>query len=296
MCSNLFEPKVIDRIRNQRVGVCLSSGFFGFYHQAGVLAALEEYGIRPHGITGTSAGALVAALYAAGLPLPTITEELLALGRKSFWDLHWPFTKSGFGLLAGYRFKSKLAELLPVHSFEECEIPLTVGAYDLTDGRVRHLSKGPLIPAVYASCAYPYLFPPEKMNGTRLWDGGFGEKCALVPFLEREDIDLVILSYMPKNETERSELDGIGAFIPPWTSFFADTPIAERRERDIRSIEVLEDAGKQVLIFAPERVRLGPFSLHKGLAAFEKGRVGTLRILQSRGDEKLGSPRLARRP
>ncbi|MCP4606471.1 MAG: hypothetical protein GY847_39185 [Proteobacteria bacterium] len=283
---------IADSIRNKRVGLCLASGFFGFYHQAGVLAALEEKSIRPVRITGTSAGAITASMYAAGLEADEIRRELLALRRNSFWDMHWPLTRRGFGLLAGYRFSAELARVLPVHSFEECSIPLAVGSYDLENGRVRHFSSGPLIPAVYASCAYPYLFTPIEIDGRCYWDGGFSEKCALVPFLKDPEVDVVIVSYMARRESQRVKPTGLRAFLPPLSSIFADTPQDERQERDQTSVRLLREAGKEVLVFAPERLWLGAFSMNKGSQAFEQARAGTLCILESEGDNLLGCQHL----
>ncbi len=281
------------RIRDKRVGVCLASGFFGFYHQAGVLRALEEQGIEPLTLTGTSAGALTGSIYAAGLDPRATGDALISLKRQSYWDMHWPFTRLGFGMLAGHRFRSELARVLPVHSFEECRTPLTVGVYDLEDGRVKHISSGPLIPAVYASCSYPYLFTPAELNGRRYWDGGFGEKCALVPFLKEPEVDVVIVSYMPRGGQPREGRAGIRAFLPPLSSLMADTPYEERYERDVTSVRLLREAGKEVLVFCPDRVRLGPFTMHKGAEAFERGREGTLAILDSSDDKLLGAPQLS---
>jgi predicted acylesterase/phospholipase RssA len=279
---------LMEKLLGKRVGVCLASGFFGFYHHTGVLAALEEKGIRPVRMTGTSAGALTASMYAAGLKVDEIKKDLLALDRKSFWDMHLPTTRLGFWLLAGHRFKAELGRALPVHSFEECSIPLTVGVYDLDDGRAKHISKGPLIPAVYASCALPYLFTPAEIDGRRYWDGGFGEKCALVPFLKEPDVDVVLVSYMPRSRSRRKERSGLLALLPPISSLFANTPYEERHERDLRSVELLRQANKAVYVLAPERVWLGPFTMQKGEEAIEHAFKGTLKILESIGDESLG--------
>ena len=108
-----------DSLKNKRVGLALSGGFFGFFHHAGVLEALDELGIRPARLTGTSAGALVASMYAAGLEPNEVRRELLSVRRGDFWDPQLPFTRRGFGLLAGYRMSAELSRVLPVHRFED---------------------------------------------------------------------------------------------------------------------------------------------------------------------------------
>jgi NTE family protein len=281
---------IAEKLAGKRVGVCLASGFFGFFHHAGVLQTLAALGVRPARITGTSAGALVGSMYAAGLDPDQIADELTAIGLADFWDMHFPFTRDGVGLLAGHRFRSRLAQALPVHRFEDCRVPLSVGAVDIDDGRVRHFSAGSLLPAVHASCAVPYLFTPVRVDGRRYWDGGFGEKCPLVPFLGDPRLDAVVISYLPLREARREEAGrGLRSLLPPFSSIFADTPPEERVERDRASVARLREAGIEVLVLAPERVWLGPFSLERGPRALTQGREGARRILESADESLLGA-------
>jgi predicted acylesterase/phospholipase RssA len=292
--SNSTSTTFADEIREKRVGLALASGFFGFYHHAGVLTALHQRGIRPTRVSGASAGALVASMYASGSSPAQIAEDLLAVKRSDFWDAHWPWSRTGFGLLAGHKFASVLSRTLPVHRFEDCDIPLSVNAYDIEEGRTRHLDSGALIPAVRASCAVPYLFSPVEIDGRRYWDGGFAEKTPMVPFFLDSDVDVVIVSYMPPREDRpENKKSGILSFLPSPSSFLADTPPDERRERDQASVRLLRDAGKRVMVLAPERVWLGPFSLDRAGAAMDQGREGALEILDSNDETALGAPTLS---
>ncbi|MFO8074310.1 MAG: patatin-like phospholipase family protein [Polyangia bacterium] len=276
------------RLRGRRVGLALASGFFGFYHHAGVLLALDELGVRPARVAGNSAGALVGSLYAAGLAPAEIRDLLLSVRRGDFWDPGWPLGKTGFGLLAGHRFAATLAEALPVHSFDRCRAPFAAGVYDLDDGRVRHLDDGPLIPAVLASCAVPYLFSPVEIDGRRYWDGGFGEKTPLVPFLTSRDVDAVVVSYLPPRTGGKSEKSGWRRFVPSLSSLAASIPELERVERDRESARLLRENGIDVLVLAPERVELGPFSLGRAPEAMRRGRLGARAILDSNDESLLG--------
>lgn len=281
---------VAEQIAGKRVALALSAGYFGFYHQAGVLLALEEQGIRPEIVIGNSAGALVASMYASGLSPVEIRESLLALKREDFWDPQWPFTRHGFGLLAGERFRAELGRVLPTHTFETCRLPLVVGVYNIGTGRVRHIDSGPLIPAVYASCALPYLFTPQEINGCHYWDGGFAEKTPLAPLVHRQSIEVVIVSYLPQRDANHQQLL---PFIPKRLSVFADTPYEERVERDRAALRLLEEAGKEVVVLAPKPMKLGPFALEHAPRAFELGRFGATKLLVSDG-RQLGSTELSR--
>lgn len=268
-----------ERLRGRRVGLALASGFFGFYHHAGVLEAIVERGIRPARLTGASAGALVGSMYCAGLDPPDIGRALLEVRRSDFWDAHWPFTDKGFGLLAGSAFEARLSKVLPVHGFEQCRVPLSVSVYDINTGRVRYLEAGPLVPAVHASCAVPYLFAPVEIDGRRLWDGGFGEKTPLAPFLSGEPVDTVVVSFLPHRDRGVGPKRGPLSLLPPPSSLFASVPGEERRERDAAGIAALEDSGVEVITLAPPRVSLGPFSMERAGDALTRGREGAARIL-----------------
>lgn len=276
-----------DRLRGRRVGVALASGFFGFYHHAGALRALVERGIRPDRITGASAGALVGAMYCAGLDPSEVGEELLAVRRADFWDMHWPITGSGFGFLAGHAFAARLSRVLPVHGFEQCRAPLAVSVYDIETGRIRHLDAGSLVQAVCASCAVPYLFSPVVIDGRRYWDGGFGEKTPLVPFLDGPCVDVVVISHMPHRD-KRHGKRGPTAILPSPASLFAGVPPDERVERDIAGIAALEDRGIEVITLAPERVWLGPFSMGRAAEAMEVGYRGCAALLDGEGNHVEG--------
>jgi NTE family protein len=154
--------------------LAMSSGFFGFFAHAGVVLALDEAGLPPAGFCGSSAGALVGGLSAAGLPAARLQEELLRLRRKDFWD-----PGLGLGLLRGLRFRERLASLLPAARFEDCPRPFACSAWDRDRKETVVLAHGPLAPAIHASCAVPLLFQPVPLDGRRLLDGGVGDRHGL---------------------------------------------------------------------------------------------------------------------
>ncbi len=272
---------ILERLENKRIALAMSAGFFGFYHQAGVLKALTDAGIYPARISGNSAGALTAAMYAAGLSPSEIRDVLTSIGRKDFWDLEWPLDRRGAGILGGNKFQKELERVLPVKNFESCRIPLTVGAYDIDVGRMKYFSSGELIPAVYASCAIPYLFKPIYIKERRFWDGGFAEKTPLAPFIKADDIDTVVISLLPPRERELKKREGLLSFIPSFASLFADIPNEERKERDSIAVSLLRESGKEVITLSPARLPLGPFSLEKAQESFTQGEQGAIELLKS---------------
>ena len=154
--------------------LAMSSGFFGFFAHAGLLSVLEEERLLPDRLCGSSAGALVGGLFAAGLPASRICAELLALRRGDFWD-----PGPGPGLLRGARFRARLDALLPVGTFEACPRPLAVSAWDPLARQTVVLRSGPLAPAIQASGAVPFLFHPVRLGGRWLLDGGVADRHGL---------------------------------------------------------------------------------------------------------------------
>ncbi len=161
-------------LRQEPFMLGLSSGFFGFFAHTGLVSALEQRGLAPSRIAGSSAGALVGGLWAAGLPAGQIRNALLGLRRADFWD-----PRPGPGLLRGRLFRRLLEELLPVTRFEQCRIPLAVSAVDALRRRVVVLDRGELAPAICAACAVPLLFQPVRLQGRLLVDGGLLDRHGL---------------------------------------------------------------------------------------------------------------------
>lgn len=163
-----------DWLAEEPFTLTMSSGFFGFFAHAGMLGALEEAGLVPARITGSSAGALVGCARASGLDAARTAAVLLALKREDFWD-----PAPGLGLLRGEAFRRHLARVLPVSRFEDCALPYAVSVHEWRSGRTRVVGSGELAPAVYASCAIPLLFHPQLIEGRLCADGGIADRWGL---------------------------------------------------------------------------------------------------------------------
>src|SRR5688572_12505437 len=114
--SSSGAPSLADALRGAPFELILSSGFFGFYAHAGFMAAFEEAALMPALIGGSSAGALVSGLWAAGMSAADLRERFVTLRREDFWDLDPRFGlgqgASGPGLLRGHAFDQLLETAL----------------------------------------------------------------------------------------------------------------------------------------------------------------------------------------
>jgi NTE family protein len=187
-----------------RVGIALGSGGAKGLAHILMLEALDEMGIKPHCIAGCSMGAIIGALYAAGLRAKDIRKfiDRLVISGDETWSealfrkdiLKWidfvdPELGSG-GLINGANFIQYLHKAIPHTRFEELAIPLKIVAADFWRREEVVLESGELLDAVKASMALPGLFVPVVRDGRVLVDGGAVNP---VPYdLLIDDCDIVI--------------------------------------------------------------------------------------------------------
>jgi len=153
-----------------KIGYALGGGGARGLSHIGVMKVLEEHGIYPDVIAGTSMGALVGALYASGLRAGDIERALrLDLRRLAMLaDVRLSLS----GLVQGKRVTSALKSFLGDLDFSDLKIPFACVATDIVSGQQVVMRTGPVISAVRASISVPGLFTPVKVRGRYLVDGG----------------------------------------------------------------------------------------------------------------------------
>ena len=149
-------------------GLALGGGFLRGLAHLGVLDVLEEEGLRPGWLAGTSAGAIAAAFAAFGFSSEQTEEALEELGWGSMTKLR-PFRK--LGLASNEGLEELLKRVLGDVRLEDAQIPLSVVAAALKNGNRVVLDKGPAAQAVRASCCVPGLYEPVEVDGRLLVDG-----------------------------------------------------------------------------------------------------------------------------
>ena len=152
----------------------LSSGYLAFARHCGFLRAVEQAELPVRGVCGTSSGALVGALWAAGGPAEEIAAELSGYRPREVMRLRWAFWG---GLFSLEPLMERLRRWLPA-TFAELERPFGVGVVGRSR-RAEVIASGPLVEAVAASCAMPYVFAPVEVEGRRFQDGGAADRVGL---------------------------------------------------------------------------------------------------------------------
>lgn len=147
--------------------------------EVGMLQALEEHGIRPGMIVGTSVGALNGAVLATDPD--RAVERLRALWESleeenpfeaSLFEQASTFARSGTHLHGNHRLRRMLLTHLESRSFEDLQVPFQCVAACIESASARWFSSGPLIPALLATTAIPGLLPPAEVDGEHYLDGG----------------------------------------------------------------------------------------------------------------------------
>lgn len=167
-------PTLREVLSERPFALAMSSGFFGFFAHTGMLTALLEAGLTPVRVTGSSAGALVGGLWAAGLDPAQARAALEGLTRGAFWD-----PAPGLGFLRGRKFRSLLESLLPAPGFRQTRVPFAASVYDPLARRTVVITEGRLAPAIHASCAVPFLFHPVRIGARVYVDGGVADRPGL---------------------------------------------------------------------------------------------------------------------
>lgn len=175
----------------KRVGLALGGGGAKGLSHIAFLKALDELGIRPAVIAGTSIGAVIGGLYAAGVSGAGLEQLLETIGFIELSQIVLDFSVlSDSAIFTGKRVEEFLTRRLPFPTFEEIEIPLKVVATDFWNRREVIFDSGSLSCAIRASMAMPAVFEPVLFNGKVLIDGGAVNP---LPYdLLREECDLTI--------------------------------------------------------------------------------------------------------
>ncbi|MEO1259836.1 MAG: patatin-like phospholipase family protein [Bacteroidota bacterium] len=172
-----------------KIGIVLSGGGVRGMAHIGLLQALEEHGIRPDIISGSSAGAMAAALYAAGYSPQEMLEffKTTPLFRFSFYTANKP------GLLDSEKYRIFFEKYFPDDHFSALKKPTYILATDLIHASYKAFEEGELIRPLLASAAVPPLFTPVEINGRLYSDGGIMNNFPVEPLLNQ--CEVIIGSY-----------------------------------------------------------------------------------------------------
>ena len=293
--SAMITPAQADKLR---IGLVLGGGGAAGVAHVGVIRELERLGIRPDLITGTSMGAIIGGLYAAGYT----PDDLERVALEVEWDsilndssnrlLEHPLRRDSrleplsvqadlplgigatgvslnAGLVDGVKLTAILGQLTAqaneIQDFDKLPIPFRAVATDLATGQPVHLDRGPLVDALRASMSIPALFPPVARDGRLLVDGGVSNNLP-IDVARQMGADIVIVSSIPPAEKQVEELGSFGASLGQTMSIFIHA-----RTRDL--ISTLNDTD---ILLVPDVGAVGMLDFADAPNTLVKGRESVL--------------------
>lgn len=250
------------------LAVVLSGGAARGFAHIGVLEVLEQHGIRPDLIVGTSAGSVVGAMHASGLSAAEVDAALAEMSPSVFGDVVLPnlgFFPGEMGVIKGERFRTFLRDRLRHRRIEDFPIRFAAIATDLGAGTVAPFNSGDASLAVRASSAVPGIMTPVYLRG-RLY--GDGQIASPVPVTAARTLGAAVViavdvTYPARDASLFNVMDIV---------FQAFTISMNRlREHELRSADV---------VIAPALPRTsGHFGLGERTRLVELGREAALRAL-----------------
>lgn len=154
--------------KKHKVALVLGGGSARGLAHIGVLKVLEREEIPIDMIVGTSMGALIGAAYSIGRSIEFMETKAHGFTANKLLDATIPT----MGLLAGGKLESSIREMLDDKGFEDCKIPFAAVTTNIETGEEVVFRKGDLVKVVRASCSWPGIFNPVKIDGKKLVDGG----------------------------------------------------------------------------------------------------------------------------
>ncbi len=163
------------------LGVAFGGGGMKGWAHLGVISMLERLHLRPDVMAACSAGALIAAYYAAGHTMEQMTRFMQEQHTASLFSLRF----DGLGLLSADALRAYLHQHFGEATFADLTIPFCVVCTDLEAGKEVVLDRGSLVEALLASSALPGIFPPVELDGRLLVDGGLTNNMPVSALVNR---------------------------------------------------------------------------------------------------------------
>ena len=199
-CSTIKTKKPV-------IGLALGGGAARGFAHIGVIKALESQGIFPNLVVGTSAGSVIAALYASGYRGTELQKIALSLDEAAITDWALPFSGRFGGMIKGDALQAMVNRLVKNQTIENMSMPLGIVGTDLQTGNGVLFQRGDTGQAVRASCSIPGVFQPTIIQGKEYVDGGLVSPVP-VRYAKQMGADIVIAVNI---STEPSSQDSSGS-------------------------------------------------------------------------------------
>ena len=246
-----------------------AGGAKGFAH-IGFLRAMEDAGIKPDIIVGSSMGAIVGACYSLGLSVDTMEQRALDLSTTKILDIKLP---NNYGFVKGEKAEKVIREFLQVEDggsihFSQCKIPFGCVAADISRPEIVNLTRGDLLKSIRASFSINGVFQAVEINGRKLTDGGI--LCRVPVDLARRMGADIVIAVDCIGKTMPMDIEG-NKYIDTITRIFSIMDY-EISKHEMRRADVLVSMNQtNVSIIRIKNIKEGiDIGYNEGLAKVEK--------------------------
>ncbi len=275
----------------QNLGLALGGGTARAMAHIGALKVLEQRGIFPRALAGTSSGAFMAALYALGTPALEMERSMRNLNMLELWSHAFDFGLHQAALIHGQRLQHWLdRKFFYGATFADVQIPLAIACTDIEKGELVILQEGSIAQAVMASCALPGIFAPVSIGGRYLIDGGF---VSTVPYqaLQTLKVDTLLGLHAGINAEASGVIWGLrwwyGSSTKRWQDIYLELPAPRPYKRLSKSLIHMLVSYQQRLL-PPEGaalISMNPpnswWDFHRSLEAIAAGETAMKHYLQN---------------
>jgi len=223
------EPTLVQK-KPPKIGLVLGGGAARGFAHIGVIQVLEEAGIKPNLVVGTSAGSLVAALYASGKNGTQLQKVAETMEEATFAD--WTLPIFSRGLLRGEALGRYVSLQVNGRVIESTPMPLGIVATDLNSGQGMLFQRGDIATAVRASSAVPAIFQPVKISGRDYVDGGLVSPVP-VRYARQMGAELVIAVDISSLPEGNAASDTLQVLMQTFTIMIKSINNFELREADL---------------------------------------------------------------
>lgn len=245
-----------------KVGLVLGGGAARGFAHIGVIQVLEEAGVRPSLVVGTSAGSLVAAFYASGKTGAQLQQVAETMEEATFAD--WTLPIFSRGMLRGEALARYVSTQVNGRLIENMPLPLGIVATDLNNGQGVLFQRGDTATAVRASSAVPALFQPVKISGREYVDGGLVSPVP-VRYARQMGAELIIAVDISSAPESNAASDTLQILLQTFSIMGKSINSFELREADV--------------VVRPSLVGVGSSDFGARRRAIEAGRVAMQALL-----------------
>ena len=259
------QPPVVEAPAPKKIpklGLALGGGAARGFAHIGVLQVLEEEGIKPTLVVGTSAGSVVAAFYASGKTASQLQWLADTMDESQFTDWANPFT--GRGMLRGEALGKYVNSQLNGMKIEDMKMPLGIVATDLRTGDGILFQRGDVATAVRASSAVPSVFEPVRIGGKDYVDGGLVSPVP-VRYAKQMGADIVLAIDISSRPEDAKTSDLLKVLLQTFSIMGKSISQLELAQADVVVRPALPDVGSAEFSARKKSIEAGRAAMKQAL-------------------------------